>query len=215
MLNRRELLKRIYDTAHEDHSLAKFLEPDAIAFRHRFQDGRNLCFGLFDYLPLSVDRQPDMHEGIAHRVVFDFKEGINPYICADLLAAAAVDDPLFGFGPDAVLVPVPASTTEKHEKRFKVFCRALAENLGITDGFPMLEVVKVRNKEDKRHPVRLIDSIRLNAPDDILKDRDVLVVDDVYTQGRSFETISDLMYSAGAKSVTGLFLARTSTVKDI
>ncbi|MCY9807182.1 phosphoribosyltransferase family protein [Lentilactobacillus senioris] len=42
----------------------------------------------------------------------------------------------------------------------------------------------------------------------VIKDRDVLIVDDVYTTGRTIRHAADLIKVAGARSVTGLTLAR-------
>ncbi len=203
----KELLSRAYDTANETLHPIRFLDARTVEFQHRFTENNGcLCCAMFDYLPLHKKQEPTQDERIVRNLVFDFKNGIIPEICADMMASAMMREQMIGFDADTILFTIPASTIEKHTKRFQRFSRLLAGNLGIIDGFPMLEVVGDR-VVGKKPPKRLADTIRLNDPDKILPGRSVFVVDDVYAKGHSFEAISDFLMAAGAKSVTGLFLA--------
>lgn len=208
MMERNELIARIYEEATEMGNPIRFLHPSAIAFSHRFQTNKGMCFCIFDYLPYSRGKEADLEERLTRSIVFDFKEGRTSEICADLLAAAILSEPMLDTGPDSVLLHIPASTVEKNKKRFEVFSRLLAENLGITDGYPLLELVIDREPDDIRRGMPLSNIMLLTEAEE-LKDKNILVCDDVYTSGRSFELMSDYLMSFGARSVTGLFIAKT------
>lgn len=206
MENKDVLLHRLCEDANEWQSSVRLLPFDKIFFQHRFHVNSGFCCAMFDYLPYSSEIVPDIEQRNVRDAILDFKKGVDPRIFADLMAAAAAGERMLFLEPETVLFCIPAATIEKHEKRFKAFSRALAENLGIIDGFPMLRVIADREQNGKKI-LPLKDSVRLDDPEGMLKDRPVTIVDDVYTKGGSFISMSELLTAAGAKSVTGLFFA--------
>lgn len=209
-MDRNFFLSRLYEEVNESRHTLRFLLPDDLKFSRHFQTNEGLCCCLFDYLPYSSGRQSDMKEKVVRNTVLDFKKGLIPGVCADLLAAAVADEQMLDLRPETVLLTIPAATAEKHEKRFRVFSRLLSENLGIINGFPILEIIADR----ETGTTTLRECIRLNDPDSSLKGKDVVLVDDVFTSGNSFSGVSNILFEAGVKSVTGLFLAKTIQKKE-
>ena len=205
-MERRDLINQICDNATDDASLIRFLTSDKFAFSQRFRVGSHLCYSVFPYLPYSSDIQPDIDERTARDVVMDFKKGISPGIYADIVAAAILAEPDLKLPPETLLFHIPASTIEDDERRFRRFCSRLAQNLGIEDGFPLIELVMDRERSDMRRMTRLANGMILMED---IAGRACLVVDDVYSSGRSFKQMADYLKSAGARSVTGVFLAKT------
>lgn len=205
-MNASELLSRARTEAENINHPLQFLNPATIGFTSRFSVNSGFCCCMFDYLPYHKDQVPSQDERIVRNLIFDFKKGIIPVICADLMAAAILEEPMLGFGPDTILLTIPASTIEKHDKRFRRFSAHLAENLGIVDGFSMLKLTG--DREIAGRPRKSIGhTMQLDDTENILPGRDILVVDDVYAKGHSFDAISDFLSTAGAKSVTGVFFA--------
>jgi len=205
MIDRTELLKRLYEDEQEGLFALKFLERKYIGFKHRFQVNSGMCFCMFNYLPYSYRLEPFMIESIARSVVFNFKKGELSYDAANLLAAAVAGDKLLGCFPgEAILLTIPASSVEKHERRFRTFSKILSENLGIRDGFSLLNVT---DRPDRRTSLK--ESVTIHDPEGLITGRPIVLADDVYASGHSFDTVSKLLLDAGAKSITGLFLAKS------
>lgn len=80
---------------------------------------------------------------------------------------------------------IPASTKEKTETRFKIFCDTLCDKTELKNGYLLLS-----NKSDReaahltedRRLVNIIDSINFGD----VRGKKILLFDDVYTTGRSF-----------------------------
>lgn len=52
-------------------------------------------------------------------------------------------------------------------------------------------------------------TIRYNGPQGVLKNRGVILLDDVYTLGSTSDACRDILRAAGAQTVVGLFIGRT------
>lgn len=146
---------------------------------------------------------------MAKNLVFKFKEGRASPLAARLLSLAATAEEDFIPDPaNTILIPVPASTRAGNEKRFKTFCKELSGLLGITDGFGLIDVDIEREPLAIRKGMPLTNVIRLTDGDRIAG-RDVIIVDDVITRGEQFGQLATYLKYADARSIKGLFLAKT------
>ena len=105
------------------------------------------------------------------------------------------------------LMIIPASKPEKTNKRFEYFCSMVAKALNIENGFNYLSAIEheeTKGSSDKNiRPFLILNSEQY-------KGKNVLLFDDVITSGSSFKQVAAKLLETGAKSVTGLFLAKTT-----
>jgi len=166
--------------------------------------------------------EPSAIEGI--RAPFRFerlvREAIHQFKYRNLRALA---EPLAGFLysylknnpiPADILVPVPVHASRLRERGYNQ-SELLARELGKISGLPVVTGSLVRtkaatpqasspSKEQRRQNVVGAFACR----DDRLKDRQVLLVDDVATSGATLGAAAEALKQAGAVAVWGLVLAR-------
>lgn len=183
--------------------------PGTKVFSEKFTEDGHRCYALYDYLPINRKIEPGMDDRMVRSLVFRTKDGKCPELTARLIALAAGKEKNFLNDPgNTVLIPIPASTSVAHEARFRVLCRELAAQLGITDGYSLLELVADREPEDVRRGMPLSSVMRLVEYNSV-EGKDVLLLDDVYTTGNSFRQVAQYLMAADARSITGLFVAKT------
>jgi predicted amidophosphoribosyltransferase len=190
------------------HKLSLFY-PGTQPFRHRFELNGHPCYALYDYAPKGQGAAEYAEARMAKNLVFKFKEGKSPSLAARLLSLAVAEEShLIPDPSNTVLVPVPASTRNANEKRFRAFCKELAASLGVADGFELIELAVEREPNAIKKGMPLSNVIRL-ADSDLFAGKDVIIVDDVVTRGEQFCQLANYLKSAGARNITGLFLAKT------
>lgn len=113
----------------------------------------------------------------------------------------------------AVLVPVPASTREKHRTRYEAFCRKLSAEMGVADGYGAITVAYDRAQFKGTHG-NGDRTANLEFHPERFRGKCVLLVDDVLTTGATFIALRRKLIGYGAKFVIGLFLAKTIAFED-
>ena len=102
---------------------------------------------------------------------------------------------------------IPASKPEKTNKRFKYFCSIVAKALNIENGFNYLSAIEHEETKGTSNknitPYLIINSEQY-------KGKNVLLFDDIITSGSSFKQVSAKLLETGAKSITGIFIAKTT-----
>ncbi len=135
-------------------------------------------------------------------------------LCEDLLEITS-DANLFS-GAIPILVPMPMSKKERTERGYNQ-CEELVKEMTKIIGSQVrteLDLLhKVRDTERQVHLSReartknLDRSMEVVDPHQILKDKSVVVLDDLYTTGSTFAEARRALLLGGAKSVYGLFIA--------
>lgn len=113
----------------------------------------------------------------------------------------------------AVLVPVPASTREKHRTRYEAFCRKLSADMGVADGYGAITVAYDRAQFKGTHG-NGDRTANLEFHPERFRGKCVLLVDDVLTTGATFIALRRKLIAHGAKFVIGIFLAKTIAFED-
>lgn len=112
---------------------------------------------------------------------------------------------------DITFVPVPASTSEKNELRYKAFCERVCELTGVINGYDHVKVTGGRlaihenrklEKEIRKVSIIEFDEIWFNG-------KNIVTFDDVITRGITWATYSDQLENLGAYVLSGIFLAKT------
>ena len=143
------------------------------------------------------------------RMILGFKDGRNVYTrwAARLFAKALAGMDL----KDVVVVCVPACTTYAHIRRWKMFSKFLCRLTGAQDGFDRIKVFGNRKRAHITGEYELCTNIKhyVHIDSDFFKGKKVLVIDDIYTTGRSSAAFISAMQSAGADVQMAMFLAKT------
>jgi predicted amidophosphoribosyltransferase len=183
--------------------------PGVRKFKHKFKTGVHSCYALYDYIPKKRNVEEPAEARMAKNLVFKFKEGKVPALAARLLSLAAAEmNGLIPHPKKTILVPIPASNREANDKRFREFCRILADSLGVEDGFALVEPSIERWPNAIRKGMPLANAIQM--PDSSrFEGKHVVIVDDVITTGEQFRQMAAYVKSADARSITGLFIAKT------
>ena len=144
----------------------------------------------------------------ARRMIYGVKFGGKRYLLKDL-AVLMTDTYLSeGFTAD-VLTYVPMTIGEKRTRGFNQ-SEILAEEIATRLKLPVSdELTKIRNTKAqkkltaKERAANLEGAFRVTNPD-AFKNKDVVIVDDVYTTGATLSECASVLRKAGAKSVSGL-----------
>lgn len=175
-------------------------------FRGKLRIDGTLCFYMHDYYPVSHGQKLTTEQKKITNLVFRFKEGACSSLAAKLFSLAISRMAYFDTLAEPILIPVPASTCERHRQRFMPFCDQLAEWLLIDNGF---RAIRIEQDREQQKGTKRRDISGLTFDPKYIEGFDVLLIDDILTTGMSFTLIKRELEKLGANSVTGLFLGRT------
>lgn len=165
------------------------------------------CYYIHDYCPSHCGRVHIEQERARHSV-YAFKDGEKPHLWAKIFSLCIGELPAFGkIRDNAVLVPIPASTRERNVQRYARFCRILSKMLKIEDGFRAIWIARSREQLKGTVGTDKLENVEFNAR--YIRGKDVILCDDVTTTGQSLVQMKRKMMELGAKSVIGVFMART------
>jgi predicted amidophosphoribosyltransferase len=176
-------------------------------FKGKIRLDGSLCFYIHDYYPVSRHKSITTEQKKVSNLVFRFKEGESGALVAKLFSLAISRMPFFYEAKNPILIPIPASTRERHRQRFAKFCYLLSKHLHIADGYRAIGI-----KEDR---VQLKGSVgrdklsNLSFHAEYIKGKDVFLVDDILTTGQSFIQTKRMLEKMGASAMVGLFLGKT------
>ena len=115
---------------------------------------------------------------------------------------------------DFIIIPVPLS---QKRLRWRGFNQAeeIAKNLSTYLGIPLLNDTLIKNKNtvfqsklsDKERRENLLDTFSCNED---MKDKKVLLVDDVYTTGSTMKECAKTLKKVGTKEIIGITIAKTN-----
>lgn len=117
---------------------------------------------------------------------------------------------------NVVFAPVPASNFEKNFERYYEFCNMVCQYTGMLNGF---QHIKVSGERVASHffknkiPSRNLKNIKFDS--NWFNGKDVIVFDDVITEGSSYAIFSNALEDCGANVWGGCFLGRTFKKKDL
>lgn len=166
-------------------------------------------FFLFKYLPVRYE--PTWEDEIIRKFIWDFKSGH-----AVKLALRILDDNLFSkLSPDfdssvgkILFCVIPASTKYKNNIRYKKLCQLIWSKYSFIDnGFNAIEINYDRADSREHKSENVVSNLSFNK--DIIRNRNIILFDDIITRGTSFLQCRKALLESGANSVIGLFLGKT------
>lgn len=172
---------------------------------------------LLTYYPAKYQESLNlsMEDLITSQFILDFKNGHKP---ASILAAkivASVIEKHFDLtkGP-IVFIPIPASNREDSKKRYHLFSYLVSQYCQIVDG---QHWVKNWREVDKKHlsssHAILDDHDRWFVNYSLIKNKQVVIFDDIATTGETASEFTQRLTKSGAKVIGKVFLASTYKIK--
>lgn len=121
-------------------------------FQGFFRLDGSLCLYLYDYCPVRRNDKITFEGKKVSNAVWRFKSGEQTDLFVKLFSIAASRIRAVQENRHrAVLVPVPASTREKHRTRYEAFCRKLSADMGVADGYGAITVAYDRAQYKGTH----------------------------------------------------------------
>lgn len=161
------------------------------------------------YFPVRI-RNVGEREKADRQLVFDFKDG-RAYEEVARCTAAAMTERYGTSCADIVFSPVPASTREKNEVRYKAFCQRVCGLTGAVNGYEHVSVsgerLSIHENRKAEKEIRKVNIVEFDSA--FFNGKSVVVFDDVISKGLSYATYAHQLESLGANVLGGLFLART------
>ena len=170
---------------------------------------RYFKYALMDYLPkrflghASFEAQEDI------RHILDFKAG-RKY--AVELASKSIGKALSLMDlKDTIIVCIPASCQQTYTRRFRTFSANVCAMTGAINGFDHIKVIGKREKVHICGEHAAEDNVWIDT--DFFQGKRILIIDDIYTTGKTSEAFCEKMEQAGAHVRMAMFLAKTKQFK--
>jgi hypothetical protein len=176
------------------------------------------CWWIYDYYPLGKgDESPEVCQ--VRKLIWDFKvngqhgEKMEERILKNRESANLVVQALnrhlrTSFGEDLhklTFVSTPASNQETHELRYKDFSELLCEETGIENAY---EHIKVQKDEEPKHTGSK-QRARMFVHPLHIRDRFVLIFDDIITKGNTLNDFKSILEHDGAHVICACSIDRT------
>ncbi len=166
---------------------------------------------LFDYNNKIVKL---LIKSVKYKNNLNIKKRIASYLHEEIVSMSS-DISLF-HGKIPVLLSIPMTTKEKRERGFNQ-CEELCREIEKMDESKNVEVlynILVKERETERQAklnreerlLNVLNSMSVKNPEKI-KNRAIIIIDDVFTTGATYEEARRALSTAGAKSIFGLFIA--------
>lgn len=158
-----------------------------------------------EYLPVRYD---GTSQQIANRkAVWNFKDG---NASSDIINELAADvNKIAGCNKsNYVICFVPASTSWKTARRYSEVARRLQSMTGVTA--TLSAITKPQDGEAGHIAGKTVDpAAEFSFSSEYFRGKNVILVDDVITRGRTLSSTGNRLLSKGASSVIGLVVAKT------
>lgn len=168
-------------------------------------------YALYDYQPVRRWKHLSFEEQDTARRILDFKNGRNyaSRWAAEEMAKALQAVDMKG----TVIVTVPASSKHSHTRRYKRFCDELQKRTNGINGFSHIAVDGKKNKLHRGKRDNTVNNQQITYEKDFFNNKDVLLVDDICTTGKTYKSFAEELEREGARIRMVLFLAKTKQYK--
>ena len=188
--------------------LYALMQPDEFSPRHPHkpfrQKGVRCVFGHY-YYPKRYERYLNRKQRLACQNVLDFKDGQVDGV--DFFSSGIS---LLAPNPKTVVLFMPCSAEWKYRKRFKGISNHIRHQCpDLTDGISYLKYTGERQSlhlQKGRANIQLERNYELTGN---LKDREVIIVDDLLTTGKSLQAFKEEVEKKGGKVIGAIFAACT------
>lgn len=176
------------------------------------------CGACLDTPPrFTAARAALAYAGSARTVLLDFKHGDRQHL-VEIMAPQMVRAGRGWFGPDTVLVPVPLHRRRLWQRGFNqsaLLARAVSRRTGSSVAVDaMVRLKPTRSSQGMGRRARA-DNVRgafSVARPERIKDKEIILIDDVFTTGATAEACARMLLRSGARDVR--VLTWTRVVRD-
>ena len=102
---------------------------------------------------------------------------------------------------------IPASTFERHERRYKTFCEKVCAETGVQNGYSLLWPSTDRPDSRLQKEDNTVRSVGYDGTG--IRGRKIILFDDCATRGVSFKQTANILKACGATWVIGFFLGKS------
>ena len=184
------------------HPTASKLKNKMEAINQQF---RKFMFTAFNYLPTRYKANAEQWK--VRNFIWAFKDG-KQWAC-DGAANIIASQILKKYGSDAkqmVFACIPASSEYKNEIRYKHFSELVCKVTGMQNAFGHITVENDRLAiHENGRGKRVHEASVLSFDKNFFRDKQVLVFDDIITQGFSYTRFANVVESFGACVLGGIF----------
>ena len=163
---------------------------------------------LYNYKPMRI-KEVTPEDWNVRKLVWAFKDGKASEWCAEVVAMRLMK--VYGERvKQLVFACIPASSACKNETRYKRFAQRVCELTGCINAYEAITVSGQRLAiHEAREGKQLKNTQVINFDNSFFAGKEVVVFDDVITQGRSYAKFACAIEALGASVVGGIFLGRT------
>ncbi len=183
--------------------------PNSTRFIAEINTGQYKYYYLYDYFPVSRFNHLQLSTlQINHRHrIYEFKDGRNPQLYAELFASAFINKfGLSNLGDYTVLI-IPASTIQNTRNRFELFLYKFCQNTGAINGFNMLKNSPTERNPQHNGGTRIsLENITFEGD---FTGKKFIIIDDVRTRGSSSQLIYSELRRLNADEIIFCYLGRT------
>lgn len=143
------------------------------------------------------------------RVIYAFKDGDEIEEVDTLFIDAIIDLKNRISNPEIWICPIPASKIERNRRRYFNFCQRITAASNTRNGFDFISPINDRS-EIHIGTARNYDNVLSSLSfDQRIRNKKIILIDDVITTGKSFRLISKHLQRLGASAIYGIMLAKT------
>lgn len=163
---------------------------------------------LYSYKPMRVT-DVTKRDWDVRRLVWAFKEGRYSEFCAKVVAKRLIDT----YGEKVsryVFACIPASSESRNEARYKRFACMVCQLTGCMNAYDAIKVSGQRLAiHEYKNAKRVANTQVIDFDKRFFLGREVIVFDDIFTRGKSYERFASTINRLGASVVGGIFLGKT------
>lgn len=202
----------------ECHSRIPFIKPPICLYCGSPSTYRNTCRCRIRKFEFAYNRSLFIYKGLGKSVIYRAKEGFKVSLIRELTNELLLNYERglpFRIERDSLIVPVPSSITGRLKRGYCLSeimaaqiadstSSALLKNCLLTRPFRRRQTYL----DKKRRENNLRGSILITEPDRV-KNRSIILADDVFTTGSTLNECARVLKKAGAVSVAALSLAQS------
>lgn len=163
---------------------------------------------LYSYKPMKAENVTPLDWSV-RKLIWNFKDGKQTEFCAQIVAQRLMK--VYGSKVKQIAFAcIPASSAEKNVIRYKRFAEMVCQLAGCINAFNAIKISGQRLAiHEHGHSKRISNTQVIDFDSAFFAGREVVVFDDILTQGKSYARFACALEAIGASVIGGLFLGRT------
>jgi hypoxanthine phosphoribosyltransferase len=166
-------------------------------------------FSLFYYYSKKNFPTLPKEQQLFRELLWDFKDGNHSIEVSEIITSAILNLRSIDFSSFSACI-IPASTNKKTKTRFFDFICNVCDILEIENGYSFIQVIRDHEQTKGNSSKNIIQYLKFNK--EKIRNKSILLFDDVITSGQSFVQCANELKKFGAKKVIGIFIGKTYSI---